>query len=159
MLTEEQFTQAVKQNMDTVYRVALNYLRDPAAAEDVCQEVFLRLFRSKPDFENKDHCRSWLIHVCINECKRALASPWRRAEPLENPELLPLFEDPKDNSTFQMVMSLPKKYRIVLYLHYYEGYSTAEITKLLHLLPATVRSQLDRGRKQLKQLLLEAEDV
>ena len=88
MLTEEQFTQAVKQNMDTVYRVALNYLRDPAAAEDVCQEVFLRLFRSKPDFENKDHCRSWLIHVCINECKRALASPWRRAEPLENPELL-----------------------------------------------------------------------
>ena len=159
MLTEEQFTRAVKQNMDTVYRVAVNYLRDPAAAEDVCQEVFLRLFRSGPEFESEDHCRNWLIHVCINECKRALASPWRRAESLVDPESLSLFEDPKDNSTFQLVMSLPKKHRIVLYLHYYEGYSTAEIAQLLHILPATVRSQLDRGRKQLKQLLLEAEHV
>ena len=159
MLTEEQFTRAVKQNMDTVYRVAVNYLRDPAAAEDVCQEVFLRLFRSSPEFESEEHCRNWLIRVFINECKRALASPWRRTESLADPESLSLFENPKDNSTLQLVMSLPKKYRIVLYLHYYEGYSTAEIAKLLHILPATVRSQLDRGRKQLKQLLLEAEHV
>ena len=158
MLTDEQFTRAVKQNMDAVYRVAVNYLRDPSSAEDVCQEVFLRLFRSKPDFESEDHCRNWLIHVCINECRRVLASPWRKTEPLD-PESLSLFEDPKDNSTFQLVMSLPKKYRIVLYLHYYEGYSAEEIAKLLHIPSATVRSQLDRGRKQLKQLLLEAEHV
>ena len=158
MLTDEQFTRAVKQNMDAVYRVAVNYLRDPSSAEDVCQEVFLRLFRSKPDFESEDHCRNWLIHVCINECRRVLASPWRKTEALD-PESLSLFEDPKDNSTFQLVMSLPKKYRIVLYLHYYEGYSTEEIAKLLHIPSATVRSQLDRGRKQLKQLLLEAEHV
>ena len=78
---------------------------------------------------------------------------------LDDQSALSLFEDPVDNSTFQLVMSLPEKYRTALYLFYYEGYSTAEIAKLLHILPATVRSRLDRGRKQLKQMLLEAEHV
>ena len=81
------------------------------------------------------------------------------AETLDDQSALSLFEDPVDNSTFQLVMSLPEKYRTALYLFYYEGYSTAEIAKLLHILPATVRSRLDRGRKQLKQMLLEAEHV
>ena len=62
MLTEERFTQTVKQYMDTVYRVALNYLRDPAAAEDVCQEVFLRLYRFGPDFESEEH---WIVRSHI----------------------------------------------------------------------------------------------
>ena len=79
MLTEEEFTQAVKMNMDTVYRVAVNCLRDPAAAEDVCQEVFLRLYRRQPELQDAQHCRNWLIHVCLNECRRVLASP-RSAE-------------------------------------------------------------------------------
>ena len=58
MLTEEQFTRAVKANMDTVYRVAVNYLRDPATAEDVCQEVFLRLLRYEKSFAGEEHIRN-----------------------------------------------------------------------------------------------------
>ncbi len=158
MLAEEQYTRAVKANMDTVYRVAVNYLRDPTTAEDVCQETFLRLFRCKTPFSGEEHIRSWLIHVCLNECKRSVSSPWRRAESMEEiPEQA--FPDTREDDTLQLVMSLPRKYRMVLYLHYYEGYSTAEIAKLLHILPSTVRSQLTRGREKLKQLLLEAENV
>ena len=158
MLAEEQYTRAVKENMDTVYRVAVNYLRDPTTAEDVCQETFLRLFRCKTPFSGEEHIRSWLIHVCLNECKRSVSSPWRRAESMEEiPEQA--FPDTREDDTLQLVMSLPRKYRMVLYLHYYEGYSTAEIAKLLHILPSTVRSQLTRGREKLKQLLLEAENV
>jgi RNA polymerase sigma-70 factor (ECF subfamily) len=159
MLTEEQYTQAVKKNMDTVFRVAVNYLRDSETAEDVCQEVFLRLFRCRKDFSGEDHIRNWLIHVCINECKRSAASLWRQTESLDEIPDQNLFTEQEDNSTFQLVMSLPRKYRVVLYLHYYEGYSTEEIAKLLHILPSTVRSQLARGREQLKQMLLEAENV
>ena len=158
MLTEESFTQTVKQYMDTVYRVALNYLRDPSAAEDVCQEVFLRLYRFGPDFESDEHCRRFLIRVAVNECKRTLASPWRRIEPLENCESLPT-DDPAGESVFRVMMSLPRRTRVVLHLYYYEGYKTAEIAEMLHLRPATVRSRLDRGREQLKQRLLEAEHV
>ena len=158
MLAEEQYTRAVKANMDTVYRVAVNYLRDPTTAEDVCQETFLRLFRCKTPFSGEEHIRSWLIHVCLNECKRSVSSPWRRAESMEEiPEQA--FPDTREDDTLQLVMSFPRKYRMVLYLHYYEGYSTAEIAKLLHILPSTVRSQLTRGREKLKQLLLEAENV
>ena len=69
------------------------------------------------------------------------------------------FSDTQEDNTLQLVMELPRKYRMVLYLHYYEGYSTPEIARLLHILPATVRSQLARGREKLKQMLLEAENV
>lgn len=159
MLTEERFTQTVKQYMDTVYRVALNVLRDSAAAEDVCQEVFLRLYRFDPDFESEEHCRRWLIRVTVNECRRVLASPWRRVEPLENAETLPVQGEPAEESTFRVMMSLPRRYRVVLHLYYYEGYSTAEIAQMLSLRPSTVRSRLDRGRELLKQRLMEAENV
>lgn len=159
MLTEEKFTEAVKQYMDTVYRVALNYLRDGAAAEDVCQEVFLRLYRRAPELESPEHLRRWLIRVAVNECKRALTSPWRRVEPLETCETLPAPRDPAGESAFQMMLSLPRRYRVVLHLYYYEGYATGEIAQMLGIRPATVRSRLDRGREQLKQRLLEAENV
>ena len=158
-MTEEIFTQTVKAYMDTIYRVALNYLRDPSAAEDVCQEVFLRLFRSGQSFEFPEHCRNWLIHVAINECRRVLASPWRR---IVTTDVLPDMgddSDPAGESVFETVMELPRKYRVVLHLYYYEGYSTKEIAQLLRLPNATVRSQLDRGREILKQRLLEAEHV
>ncbi len=159
MLTEEEFTRAVKANMDAVYRVAVNYLRDPSTAEDVCQEVFLRLLRCKKPFSGEEHIRNWLIHVCINECKRAASSVWRRTDYLEDISKMALLSEQEENSTLSMVMSLPRKYRVTLFLHYYEGYSTAEIAKLLHILPSTVRSQLARGREQLKQMLMEAENV
>ncbi len=158
MLTEDRFTQTVKQHMDTVYRVALNCLRDPSAAEDVCQEVFLRLYRFGPEFESDEHCRRWLTRVAVNECKRTLASPWRRLEALETCETLPA-DDPAGESAFQVMMSLPRRYRVVLHLYYYEGYKTAEIAEMLRLRPSTVRSRLDRGREMLKQRLMEAEHV
>jgi len=159
MLTEEQYTRAVKANMDAVYRVAVNFLRNPTTAEDVCQETFLRLYRCRKEFAGEDHIRNWLIHVCINECKRAAASSWQKTESLEELPGQQYFSAPEDNSTLELVMSLPRKYRMVLYLHYYEGYTANEIAGLLHILPSTVRSQLARGREQLKQMLLEAEHV
>ena len=159
MLTKEEFTRAVKANMDAVYRVAVNYLRDPTTAEDVCQETFLRLYKCRKSFSGDEHIRYWLIHVCINECRRTMSSSWQKAEYLEDISESALLTSAEDQSMLQLVMSLPRKYRMVLYLHYYEGYSTGEIAKLLHILPSTVRSQLARGRDQIKQMLLEAENV
>ena len=158
-MTEEVFTQTVKKHMDMVYRIAVNYLGDPSAAEDICQEVFLRLYRSGKQFESPEYCRNWLIHVAINECRRALTSPWRRIVTTDALPETVSDSDPAGESVFQAVMELPRKYRIVLHLYYYEGYSTKEIAQLLHLPNATVRSQLDRGREKLKQRLLEAEHV
>ena len=154
----EQFTRIACKYMDTVYRVALNYMKSPDAADDITQEVFLRLLRSNTLFETEEHTRNWLIRVTINECKRDLASRWRRVEPLEAYAEKLSFSSEKNSETFRIAMRLPRKYRMVIYLHYYEGYSTAEIAQILGSKQSTVCTQLERGRKLLKNMLLEAND-
>ena len=159
MMSETEFNTTVETYMDTLYRTALNYLRDSGAAEDVCQEVFLRLYRRSPSFDSEEHKRYWLLHVTVNECRRVLASPWHKMSYLEDLPDLPGPAEPGEENVFRAVMDLPRKYRIVLHLYYFEGYSTKEIAGLLSRKPATVRSQLDRGRELLKQRLLEEEHV
>ena len=84
MMNSEQFTRLVRRYIDTVFRVALNYLRNPSDAEDITQTVFEKLLREEKPFESEEHIRSWLIRVTVNECKKLLRSPWRRVEPLED---------------------------------------------------------------------------
>ena len=154
----EQFTRIARKYMDTVYRVALNYVRSPDAADDITQEVFLRLLRSETLFKSEEHIRNWLIRVTINESKRDLASRWRKVEPLEAYAEKLSFSSEENSETYRSVMRLPRKYRMVIYLHYYEGYSTSEIAQMLGSKQSTVCTQLERGRKLLKNMLLEAND-
>ena len=155
----EQFTRVARTYMDTVYRVALNYMKSPDAADDITQEVFLRLLRTETLFASEEHIRNWLIRVTINECKRDLASRWRRVEPLEAYAEKLSFSSEENSETYRIVMRLPRKYRMVIYLHYYEGYSTAEIAQMFGAKQSTVCTQLERGRKLLKNMLLEADNV
>ena len=154
----EQFSRIAQKYMDTVYRVALNYIRSPDAADDITQEVFLRLFRSNTTFESEDHIRNWLIRVTINECKRDFASRWYKVESLDAYADKLTFSSEENSEVYQIVMSLPRKYRMVIHLHYFEGYSTAEIAQMLKLKQSTVCTQLERGRKLLRDKLLEAEN-
>lgn len=150
MLTEQEFHRAVEQYLDMVYRIALNWFRRSADADDAVQETMLRLWRSETVFQNEDHLRRWLVRVTLNECRRISTHPWRkRMVPLEECPL-PVFRDPAQGTLFQEVMALPAKYRLPLYLHYYEGYSAAEVGKLLGLKTSTVLTRLARGRAKLK---------
>ena len=155
----EQFTRVARTYMDSVYRVALNYLKSPDSADDITQEVFLRLLRSQTEFASEEHIRNWLIRVTLNECKRDLTARWRKAEPLEAYAEKLSFASTETGDVYRSVMNLPRKYRLVIYLHYYEGYSTSEIAQLLRSKPSTVCTQLERGRKLLKNMLLEADNV
>ena len=94
MMNNEQFTRLTRRYIDTVFRVALNYLRSPADAEDVTQTVFEKLLREKKVFENEEHIRAWLIRVAVNECKKLLRSPWRKVEPLEDYLTAVTFDNP-----------------------------------------------------------------
>ena len=157
MLPDEQFTRYAQEYMDMVFRVAFNYLKSRADADDITQNVLLKLYRADKPFENDDHMKHWLIRVTINECKKALISPWRRTEPLEDYAATLPFPTPEHNNLFFEVMGLPKKYRMVIFLYYYEDYSTDEISRLLGIPKATVCTHLKRGRERLKNnLLLEA---
>lgn len=158
MMNDEQFTRLVRRYIDTVFRVALNYLRNPADAEDIAQTVFEKLLREQRHFESDDHVRAWLIRVTVNECKKLLRSPWRKAEPLEDYLTSVSFDNPAHRELYRAVMSLPKKYRMAIYLHYYEGYSTREIGSVMGIPKNTVCSHLKRGRELLRKELQEADD-
>ncbi len=158
MMNDEQFTRLVRRYIDTVFRVALNYLRNPADAEDIAQTVFEKLLRERKPFESEDHVRAWLIRVTVNECKKLLRSPWRKAEPLEDYLTAVSFDNPAHSELCRAVMELPKKYRMAIYLHYYEGYSTQEIGQILRIPKNTVCSHLKRGRELLRKELQEAND-
>lgn len=135
---------------DSVYRLAVSYTRSPQEAEDVCQTVFLKLLEADitPGKE-----KAWLMQVTVNECRSLLRSHWwKRTAPLEEGMGIAA---PERDSILNTVLRLHPKYRVVVYLHYYEGYSTAEIGKLLKISQSAVTTRLNRARTMLKELLKE----
>ena len=131
MFTEEQFSHLAKKYMDTVFRLAFNYLKSQSEADDITQEVLIKLYRTDKDFENEEHIKHWLIRVTINECKKAFLSPWKRIEPIEDYASTLSFTSPEHGELFYAVMDLPKKYRVPIFLYYYEDYSSEEISSFL----------------------------
>lgn len=158
MFTEEQFSHLAKKYMDTVFRLAFNYLKSQSEADDVTQEVLIKLYRTDKEFDNEEHIKHWLIRVTINECKKAFLSPWKRIEPIEDYASTLSFTSPEHGELFYAVMDLPKKYRVPIFLYYYEDYSCEEISSFLSIANATVRTRLRRGREILKTKIQEGEN-
>ena len=143
--------------MDNVFAVAFNYFRDPSDADDIVQEVLLKLLKSDVEFESDEHIRNWLLKVAVNQCRKVSVSSWfRKSMPLQEYAESLRYEDPEESALFFAVMGLPKKYRVVIHLFYYEDYSVARIAEILHSREGTVKSQLNRGRQLLKTKLMEA---
>ena len=155
MLTETEFTAAAERHLDMVYRIAINSLRHPADAEDAEQNTMLRLWRTDTDFAGEEHLRRWLARVAVNESRRIAAHPWRRRAVSLEEAREPVFQDRERRELYEAVMGLPAKYRVPLYLYYYEGYAVAESGEILGLKPSTVQTRLSRGREKLKTMLTE----
>ena len=148
------FQATVGQYQDMVYRVALHQFGVIQDAEDAVQEVFLRLYTEEKLFESGEHLRRWLIRVTLNVCRDTLKSPWRkRRVSLDTLPDQPVFDAPEQGELYQAVMALPEKYRVTLYLFYYEELSTKEIAELLGLRQTAVTTRLSRGRELLKKRL------
>ncbi|MGN1116423.1 MAG: RNA polymerase sigma factor [Candidatus Ornithomonoglobus sp.] len=138
--------------IDTVYRLALARTKSREHAEDVTQDVFLKLMQSKKQFEREEHLKAWLLRVTINHTKDLLMSSWlRKTDALD--ENIPV-EDNEKSELYEAVMQLPVKYRTVIHLHYYEGYSIDEIAGIMKIKQGTVKAQLHRGREMLKNILV-----
>lgn len=148
---EEYIEDLVKEYADMVYRLAMSRTRNKDNAEDVFQEVFLRLAKNKPKFENKLHEKAWIIRVTINCTKNILNSTWlKRTTILEDNILV---EDKKTYDVYYEVLKLPLKYRTIIHLFYYEGFKIKEISILLNMTESTVKTRLHRAREKLKNSL------
>lgn len=145
------YEEAVNRFIDTVYRLAFARTKSPENADDITQEVFLKLIQHKKSFESEEHLKAWLLRVTINLTNDLFASSWfGKTDALE--DNIPVHMEEKSD-LFYAMMELPKKYRTAIHLHYYEGYSVKEIALITKASEGTVKSQLHRGREMLKTIL------
>lgn len=155
-MNREDYICAVNQYSDMVYRIAVNACKSVEDAEDVMQNVFLKLYQYKKEFLDEEHKKRWLIRVTLNECHSLFRSPWKKGrqewEQIEMEKRM-VWQDPEKSEVFDAVMALAEKYRSVVYLYYYEGYQAGEIAEILQIRETTVQTRLMRARKQLKNVL------
>ena len=139
---------------DRLYAAAFNICRQQEDAEDAVQESLLRLYRSDTDFESEEHLKAWLFRVTVNVAKSTRRSFWNRNRTSyeEYMDSLP-FEEASDRTLMDAVLGLPEKYRIIVHLHYFEGYRTREIAGILEISENTVKTRLSNSRKILKAKL------
>ncbi len=154
MRSEQEVERAIGRYADTVRRLCLVHLKNEADTEDIFQTVFLKYALSSVSFASEEHEKAWLIRVTVNACKDLLRSVFRsRTVPLD--ELLeqsaPLAEDHRE--VLEAVLSLPGRYRDVVYLHYYEEYTAPEIARILGKNVNTVYTHLNRAKQLLREKL------
>ena len=138
---------------DMIYRTALAAVGNNADAEDILQEVFLKYFKTHPVFESREHEKAWFLRVTINESKNLLRSAWRRRRVDVDIASLGGQTAPGSNPVLEAVLSLPEKYRIAIYLHYFEDYTIKEIAGITGSSESAVAQHLTRGRKRLEKQL------
>ncbi len=153
-MTRDEFTKAVEENNKRVFLIALSFTKNNQDAEDIMQNVFLKLWNCKISFENDEHIAKWLTIVTSNESKNLLKYYQRkRTEPITEVGEEFYFDEAEDRDLFNAVMSLSPKIALVIHLFYYEDMSVRDIAKTLKISESVVKTRLCRGREKLKELL------
>ena len=154
MRSEQEVVRAMERHADTVRRLCMIHLKNHADTEDIFQTVFLKYVLSSTVFESEEHERAWFIRVTLNACRDLLKSFFRsRTVPLESLEPIPARLSQDHREVLEAVMALPEACRDAVYLHYYEGYTAPEISRLLGKNVNTVYTLLNRSRGLLRKTL------
>lgn len=158
--TDKEVSQIYYRHVNTVYRVCFMFMKNKNDTEDMVQNTFLKLMSDKTQFQSEEHEKAWLIRTATNLCKDHFRHWWTKTIAINDAAEAVTAQavTAQDNiidDTLDKVLALPDKYKTVVYMYYYEGYSTVEIAKMLSKNESTIRSRLHTGRKLLK---LEMED-
>lgn len=142
---------------DMILRISYQYLKQTCDAEDICQTVFLKYLTSNMAFESIEHEKAWIIRTTINACKDHLKSAFfRRTIALDDAAQIAAPAVP-DSWLLDAMKGLPEKYRLSLYLYYYEEYSAREIAQVMGVSESAVGQYLARGRRKLRTIITEEE--
>jgi len=142
-----------RRHFDMVYRISFSYLKNSSDAEDSTSDVFAKLMQKNVTFQNAEHEKAWLIRTAINICKNYLNHWWRSRADINGYENLPSDDSFRIDETLQIVMELPVRYKDVIYLYYYEGYTSEEIAEILQKPHSTIRNHLREARIKLRGVL------
>lgn len=148
------FSAMYDKHSKVIYGICLMYTKCKEDAEEAVADAFVRLMENKPEFENDSHERAWLIRTSVNICKDMFKSSWRK-NVIHDEDVLRYMTTNEERSILEDVLALPPKYRIIIYMHYYQGYTANEIADILKISQSAVLARLSRGRKKLKVILNE----
>ena len=147
--------QLVEMYASMIYRIAYTRMQNVADAEDITQEVLLKYLKTGKTFRDEEHRKMWLIRVTVNTIKSSLTSAWRRHTVALDDVTEPSYQQPDLPVLKEKVEKLPERYRLPMYLYYYEELSVKEIAHVIKSTEGTVKSLLSRGRKMLRDELKE----
>ncbi len=151
--TGEEMAALYRRHVGMVYQICLMLMKNVPDAEDATQNVFRKVMEYNKPFRDPEHEKAWLIVTARNECKNQLKHWWRKNRASEEALEHLTWEQPEDGELWEYILSLPEKYRMVLYLHYYQGYTSLETAEILGKNPSTVRTWLVQARWKLKEIL------
>ena len=154
MKNNTKFEFYVSQYMDMLYKLAFAYLKSDADSNDVIQNVFLNFYKTQKEFENEEHIKYFLVRCTINECKKIWRMPWNRFVSFDEINDEEYGKEENNNlDLLNAIMSLNRKYRVIIVLYYIDGYKINEIAKLLNLPVGTIGSRLSKAKTKLKDYL------
>lgn len=154
MRSEREMAEAIQRYGDMVRRLCMVHLKNYADTEDIFQTVFLKYALTSVSFDSDEHEKAWLIRVTLNACKDLLKSIFRsRTVSLEELVEQPAQLSADHREVLEAVLSLPARYRDVVYLHYYEEYTAPEIARILGKNVNTVYTRLTRAKGLLREKL------
>lgn len=156
-----EYNALVEKYLKMVYRISFHYFGNNEDAEDVSQDVFIKLCSVKNDFGNDEEIKAWLIRVTTNTCHSYYRNPFRKRKiEIDEKELENIIGTSSSEQEIvdrkvimDAVLSLPEHYRIIVYLYYYEEYSTHQISNALKIKETTIQTRLSRARDKLKKAL------
>ena len=159
-----EYNSCVEKYLKMVYQISFHYFGNREDAEDVAQDVFIKLYSSKQDLKNEEEIKAWLIRVTTNTCHSYFRNPFRKRKAevdeneLENIIGIGSSEQEIINRKviIDAVMSLPEHYRIIVYLFYYEEYSIGQISNVLGIKETTIQTRLSRAREKLRVALADS---
>lgn len=151
------FSEMYDKHSKAVYGVCLLYLKNKEDAEEAVTETFIRLMEHTHKFENNNHEKAYLLKTAVNICKNLLKSAWKK-KVVHDEEVLMYMSTSEEETVMEEILHLPPKYRVVIYMHYYQGYKAQEISEIMDLSLSAVLSRMSRGREKLKDIILRGED-
>jgi len=149
----EKIEEIYRRHFDMVYRISFSYMKNPSDTEDVTADVFAKLMQKSINFQNAEHEKAWLIRTAINTCKDCLNHWWRSRADIDDYKNLPSDDSFHIDETLKIVMELPVRYKDVIYLYYYEGYTSKEVAEMLKKPHSTIRNHLREARSKLRGVL------
>lgn len=157
MRTQKEILDSYEKYYEMVWRVCLMQFGNSHDAYDATQETFIRLMNCSKSFRSEEHEKAWLIRVAINYCKDVMKSSHRKREVALETDQPPESGMVPDvyASVYEAMMELPKEYRVILYLHFYEGYTLKEIAGMMKMNSSTLRSRFAKAKELMREYIKE----